>query len=245
MVIGEDRVALLPSRVSAGSRARPRRISSASGPARSTCSPRWSRLCVCDRDRRRPPPPTTARADLACRRDEPGSTARRHVDGGYDGRAVDGRGLRRSRRLIDVFRRPVGAAAHRLFGDEIEGSGPSPRSRATLHPVDGAFIYPAAERAPISSSRNCSTTGSFRRLPPTWSRSCERARFRLQPVRCARFGRKSSARSSRFEGVAELDPLPSASPSHSRRSDLRSPPAAWPRLRTSFAPSFARDSASS
>ncbi len=74
--------------------------------------------------------------------------------------------------IIDVFpttgREPLRIE---LFGDEIESMRAySPFTQRTLHPVETAVIYPAAERLADMASPPCRTKARRRRPPTTSSR---------------------------------------------------------------------------
>ena len=153
--IGEDRVALLPSRGVGwesgleppphlvGERARALDVLAAGG---LVCA---SATAIAEG---MPPPDARPEPISLAVGDEPGldSLAEQLALAGYERvEQVDERGQFAVRGgLIDVFpttgREPLRIE---LFGDEIEGIRAfSPFTQRTLHPVDGAFVYPAAER---------------------------------------------------------------------------------------------------
>ena len=117
--------------------------------------------------------------------------------------------------IVDVFpttgREPLRIE---LFGDEIEGIRVfSPFTQRTLHPVEGAVVYPAAERRPelveptlTDDEETPSAPGDL--VPPVpagpdlvW-----------QPDEVRAVWREELGEELPLEGVSELDPLPAGQP---------------------------------
>jgi transcription-repair coupling factor (superfamily II helicase) len=221
--IGEDRVALLPSRGVGwgsgleppphlvGERARALDVLAAGG-----------LVCASATAIAEGMPPQDARPEpisLAVG-DEPGldSLAERLALAGYERvEQVDERGQFAVRGgLIDVFpttgREPLRIE---LFGDEIEGIRAfSPFTQRTLHPVDGAFLYPAAERRSDLVEPQLLDEGELPAAPadlvPIVPSGPD---FVWQPDEVRQVWQEELGQELPIlKGVAELDPLPSGQP---------------------------------
>ena len=120
--------------------------------------------------------------------------------------------------LVDVFpttgREPLRVE---LYGDEIEQVRAfSPFTQRALHPVDGAVVYPAAERRADLLGARCSPTTSSRRCPSARTISCPCSTARRTSsgsrTRCGASGRRRGSSEISLEGASELDPFPQAQP---------------------------------
>ena len=140
--------------------------------------------------------------------------------------------------LVDVFpstgREPVRVE---LFGDEIESLRAfSPFTQRTLHALDEATVYPAAERRPDLASRRSSTeAGEAPPVPADLVPPLPAPRPRLAGRRGARRSVREElgADDSRSTARCRARPAPArASRSPSRPSGPRSPRAACRRPRT-------------
>jgi transcription-repair coupling factor (superfamily II helicase) len=117
--------------------------------------------------------------------------------------------------IVDVFpttgREPLRIE---LFGDEVESVRAfSPFTQRTLHPVDGAVIYPAAERRsellePTLADDEETPSAPADLVPPVPAGPD----FVWQPDEVRAVWREELGEELPLEGAAELDPLPAGQP---------------------------------
>jgi transcription-repair coupling factor (superfamily II helicase) len=117
--------------------------------------------------------------------------------------------------IVDVFpttgREPLRIE---LFGDEIEGIRVfSPFTQRTLHPVEGAVVYPAAERRgelvePTLADEEGAPSAPADLVPPVPAG----ADLVWQPDEVRAVWREEFGQELPLEGVSELDPLPAGQP---------------------------------
>ena len=223
--IGQDRVALLPSRgVRWGSASSRRRISSASGRARSTCSRAADSSARRRPLSRRASRPSAARAEPV-RLDvgaEPGldGLAESLALAGYErvDRAEERGQFAVRGGLVDVFpttgREPLRVE---LYGDEIEQVRAfSPFTQRALHPVDGAVIYPAVERR-AELTEPTLPDDDFGPVTPEVPRDLvsvlDRAPdFVWEPDEVRRVWAEEGLEEISLKGSSELDPFPQGQP---------------------------------
>jgi transcription-repair coupling factor (superfamily II helicase) len=122
--------------------------------------------------------------------------------------------------IVDVFpatgREPLRIE---LFGDEIESMRAySPFTQRTLHPVEGAVIYPAAERL-LRDSENGEGVWGNREVPPAEAAPADlvpplsRAPDLVwQPDAIRTVWEEEDLPPQPLEGAAELDPFPTGQP---------------------------------
>jgi transcription-repair coupling factor (superfamily II helicase) len=117
--------------------------------------------------------------------------------------------------IVDVFpttgREPLRVE---LFGDEIEGIRVfSPFTQRTLHPVEGAVVYPAAERRvelvePTLADEEGAPSAPANLVPPVPAG----ADLVWQPDEVRAVWWEEFGQELPLEGVSELDPLPAGQP---------------------------------
>jgi transcription-repair coupling factor (superfamily II helicase) len=220
--LGEDRVALLPSRGVrwdsgleppphlVGERARALDVLAAGG---LVCA---SAAAVAEGM----PPPQARPAPLHLSvGDEPGTDglAERLALAGYERvEQVEERGQFAVRGgIVDVFpttgREPLRIE---LFGDELEAIRAfSPFTQRTLHPVDGAVVYPAGERQADLSEPTLADDGEAPAPPENLVPPVAGGPDLVwQPDEVRAVWREQLGKELDLEGAAELDPMPAGQP---------------------------------
>ena len=153
--------------------------------------------------------------------------------------------------IVDVFpttgREPLRVE---FYGDEIEQVRAfSPFTQRALHPVDGAVVYPAAERRAELTEPLLAEDDLRRWCPRSRATSCRCSTARRTSsgsrTRCGGSGRRRVWSRSRSRAAPSSTRSRSRSRSRSRRSARRSPRAGSPRPRRSSRASSAAATASS